>query len=226
MRSNTGTLIVSAVVALAIGLGLGALLFGSSSSTSSASATSSASGTSSTTAADTRPISLPASLGDFRDIVEVMADKGGKSSVVSGRRQNEATVAAATQTAYSHAFGGAAAAYRAYSDSGLARLPYVIAVRAPAPGLTIGPVLNPKYLGLATSTRDTKTVGPVQCQILWSPPTLAGQTPAPPSEIVVGCQRSGPHLTVFVGGGGFTGPAGLAGMVALANSAWSAASAG
>ncbi len=153
-----------------------------------------------------------------------MADKGAKASLLSSRRQSEATVAAATRTAYSQAYGGAAAAYRAYADSGLAKLPYVIAVRGATPGLTIGPVLDAKFLGLATPTRETKTVGPVQCQIQWSPPTLAGHTPDPSSEFIAGCQRSGAKLTVFVGGGGFTGPAGLATVVTLTNSAWSAVS--
>ena len=219
MMSNTARLIVSAVVALAVGLGLGALLFGSSSSSSPASGTSSGSA-----AADTRAITLPASLGGFRDVADVMAAQGVKTSIVANRRQTETTVAAATRAAYSHAYGGAAAAYRAYGDSGLAKMPYVIAVRATTPGLTIGPVVDPKVLGLATPTRETKTVGPVQCQIQWSPPTVAGHTPDPSSELVVGCQRSGSNLTVFVAGGGFAGPSGLATMVGLANSAWSAAS--
>ena len=220
MMSNTARLIVSAVVALAVGLGLGALLFGSSSSNNN----SSTSGTSAGTSVDTRAITLPASLGTFRDVTQVMAANGVKAGLVSRRRQTEASVAAATQAAYSHAYGGAAAAYRAYGDSGLGRLPYVIAVRAATPGLTVGPVLDPKFLGLATPTRETKTVGPVQCQIEWSPPTVAGQTPDPSSERVVGCQRSGSNVTVFVAGSGFAGPSGLATMVGLANSAWSAAS--
>jgi hypothetical protein len=219
MMSNTARLIVSAVVALAVGLGLGALLFGSSSSSSPPSGTSSGSA-----AADTRAITLPASLGGFRDVADVMAAQGAKTSIVANRRRTETTVAAATRAAYSHAYGGAAAAYRAYGDSGLAKMPYVIAVRATTPGLTIGPVVDPKVLGLATPTRETKTVGPVQCQIQWSPPTVAGHTPDPSSELIVGCQRSGSNLTVFVAGGGFAGPSGLATMVGLANSAWSAAS--
>ena len=155
-----------------------------------------------------------------------MTEKGVKASIITRRRQNEATVGAATRTAYSHAYGGAAAAYRDYADSGLAKLPYVIAVRATAPGLTIGPVLDPKFLELATAPRDTKTVGPVQCQIEWSPPTIAGHAPDPSSELVVGCQRSGSNVTVFAAGGGFTGPSGLEAMVGLANSAWSAVSTG
>ena len=134
MRSSTGTLIVGAVVALAVGLGLGALLFGSGGgSTSSSSSSSNSSGSSSSetagaTAADTRAISLPASLGGFRDVVDVTAAKGVKASIVTNRRQTETTVAAATRAAYSHAYGGAAAAYRAYGDSALAKMPYVIAV--------------------------------------------------------------------------------------------------
>ncbi len=52
------------------------------------------------------------------------------------------------------------------------------------------------------------------------------QTPPPSSEPVVGCQRSGPRLTVFVGGGGFTGPGGMSAMVGLANAAWASTSNG
>jgi hypothetical protein len=101
----------------------------------------------------------------------------------------------------------------------------VIAVRADAPGLTVGPVLDPAYLRLATPPRQVKTVGPV-CQIDWSPPTLAGQRPSHASEQVVGCQRSGQRLTVFVGGGGFIGPADLQTMANVTNVAWSAISGG
>ena len=222
MMSNTARLIVSAVVALAVGLGLGALLFGSSSIAAAARCVRNIR----RHAVDTRAITLPTSLGGFRDVADVMAAKGVKTSIVANRRQTETAVAAATRAAYSHAYGGAAAAYRAYGDSGLAKMPYVIAVRATTPGLTVGPVVDPKFLGLATPTRETKIVGPVQCQIEWSPPTVAGHTPDPSSELVVGCQRSGSNLTVFVAGGGFAGPSGLATMVGLANSAWSAASTG
>ncbi len=224
MKPNTGTVIVSAVVALAAGLGLGAC--GSSSkSSSSSSSNASSPGPTGTTAADTRPISLPASLDGYRDAADAMAARGTKASIVSAHRKNEAAVAAATQAAYSRAYGGAASAFRNYSDAGLSKFPYVIAVRAAAPGLTIGPVQDPKFLGLATPEREVKAVGAVQCQIDWSPPTVAGQTPAPSSELVVACQRSEGRVSVFVAGGGFAGPAGLAALVGLTNSAFSAASA-
>jgi hypothetical protein len=225
MRPTAITLALSAAVVLAVGLGLGALLFGSSGGSSSSTTTTSTA-TSASASADTQQISLPASLSGLRDAADVAADKGAKSSIVAGRRHNEAVVAAATAAAYSHAFGGAAAAYRAYSDSALLKLPYVIAVRAAAPGLTIGPVVDAKYLGLATAPREVTAVGAVQCQIEWAPITVAGQTPPPSSELVVGCQRSGPRLTVFVGGAGFTGPGGLSAMVGLANAAYAAASSG
>ena len=223
MKPNTGTVIVSTVVALAAGLGLGAC--GSSSKSSSTSSSSASSPGPTSTTAGTRPISLPASLDGYRDAADVMAAKGAKASIISARRKNEAAVAAATQAAYSRAYGGAASAFRNYSDAGLSKFPYVIAVRAATPGLTIGPVQDPKFLGLATPEREVKTVGAVQCQIDWSPPTVAGQTPAPSSELVVACQRSEGRLSVFVASGGFAGPAGLAALVGLTNSAFSAASA-
>jgi hypothetical protein len=219
MRSNAVVVLVSAVVALAVGLGLGALLFGGNSSHTSPSST-----TSKPTAADTRPIALPASLGGFHDVVAAEAAKGAKASVLDSRKRAEATVTAATTAAYSQAFGGASAAYHAYADSTLLKLSYVIAVRAAAPGLTVGPVQDAKYLGLATPSREVKAVGSVQCQIDWSPPTVAGQTPPDSSELIDGCQRTGPGLSVFVNGAGFRGRQGLNAMVGLANAAWSAAS--
>ncbi len=219
MRSNAVVILVSAVVALAVGLGLGALLFGGNSSHTTSSST-----TSKPTAADTRPISLPASLGGFHDVVAAEAAKGAKASVLDSRKRAEATVTAATTAAYSQAFGGASAAYHAYADSTLLKLSYVIAVRAAAPGLTVGPVQDAKYLGLATPSREVKAVGSVQCQIDWSPPTVAGQTPPDSSELIDGCQRTGPGVSVFVSGGGFRGQEGLNAMVGLADAAWSAAS--
>jgi hypothetical protein len=220
LRSNAIVVLVSAVGALAVGLALGALLFGGSRSKTSSSTT----GSAKPTAADTRPISLPASLGGFEDVLSAEAAKGAKASLIAARKRHEATVAAATVAAYSRAYGGVSAAYHAYADDTLLRLPYVIAVRAGAPGLTIGPVIDAKYLGLATPTREVKTVGSVQCQVDWSPPTVAGQTPPDSSELVVGCQRSGRGLTVFTNGGGFSGQRGLDAMVGLTNAAWSAAS--
>jgi hypothetical protein len=224
-QPKAGVIVVAVVVALAVGVGAGALLFKSSSTNSTASGTTA--GKTNTTA-DTRPITLPANLAGLTDITTVMASHHPSATTLTRQRSHQVRVRSETEAAYSAAFGGAAAAYRQYSDSGLQKLPYVIAVRGSAPGLTIGPVIDAVFLGLATPEREVKTVGEVSCQIFWSPPTVAGRTPPPSSEIVTGCQRSSSGVTVFTGGGGggFAGPAGLATMVNLTNAAWTAASAG
>jgi hypothetical protein len=210
---KTVTAAIAAAIGLAVGVGLGALLFSASSTTSTT-----------TTTVDPRPVSLPASLGGFRDITDVMAARSPQSAAVQRQRTHQADVSAATDAAYRKAFGGAGVAYRQYSDGALEKLPYVIAVRSPAPAMTLGPVISASYLGLATPEREVRTIGAVSCQILWSPPTVAGHTPAPSSERIVACQRSTGGLTVFTGGGLFAGPADLRAMVNLTNAAWSAAS--
>ena len=220
---KSAVIAIAVVVALAVGVGAGALLFHSSSTNSSSSGTT-AGKTSAT--ADTRPINLPASLAGLTDVITAIASHHPSAATLARQRSHQARVRSETEAAYSRAFGGAAAAYRQYSDGGLQKLPYVIAVRGPAPGLTIGPVIDAAFLGLATPEREVKTVGAVSCQIFWSPPTVAGRTPPPSSEIVTGCQRSSSGVTVFTGGGAFAGPAGLATMVNLTNAAWTAASAG
>jgi hypothetical protein len=100
----------------------------------------------------------------------------------------------------------------------------VIAVRAEAPGLTLGPVVDPAYLKLATPDREVKTFGDVQCEVIWNPPALQGQTPDPKNELTANCQRAGSGVTVLVGGSSFDGAQNQQLMVALTNAAWSAAS--
>jgi hypothetical protein len=216
VRGFGAPLLVGLVVGVAVGVGAGALLFGSDDGSGAKSA-----------AADTKPIKLPDTLGGFGDLVAVTASKSnGDSQQVDRQRDHQAKLKSMTEPAYSKAFGGAAATYRAYSDSGLEKTPYVIAVRAEAPGLTLGPVTDPAYLRLATPDREVKTFGEVSCQILWNPPTLEGKTPDPASQYVLNCQRSGSGVTVFVGGSGFVGPADVQAMVGLTNAAWSAVSGG
>ncbi len=136
-------LVVCAVVGLAVGIGAGALLFGSDDSS-----TKTTSAGSPTAGASTKPVSLPSTLGGFRDLVDVVRTKAPKPDQVKRQSDNQSKVRSATEAAYSKAFGGAATAYRAYSDGALLKTPYVIAVRAPAPGLTIGRVEDPAFLGL------------------------------------------------------------------------------
>lgn len=216
-----GALAVAAVVALVVGIGAGALLFGSSSSKTS-------SGTSETSGAVNRkPITLPESLGGFTDIADAMAANGASAGVLQRQRAHQAKVLADTVAQYSAAFGGAGVGYRAYADSGLLRLPFVIAVRASSPGLTTqAPVIDAAFLGLATPEREIKSVGAVSCRIDWVPPTVAGHTAPASSEHVSLCQRSTGGVTVLVGSGGFAGPADLQAMADLTNAAWTAASSG
>ena len=206
---------VAVVVGLAVGAGIGALAFGSSSSSTS---------TSSSGQISTKQITLPATLAGYKDVVDVIASKTSNQSPAQRQRTEQAKVKAETEAAYRQAFGGAAAAYREYADPGLQKLPYVIAVRGSAPGLTLGPVEDASFLGLARPEREVRAIGRVSCLIQWSPPTIAGRTPDPSSEHVTNCQRSDSGVSVFVGGAGFAGPTGLESLVSFANAAWSAAS--
>ena len=172
----------------------------------------------------TKAIKLPRTLDGFRDVVDVTADKASGTAVNNQRRRQEST-RQKTVAAYRKAYGGAAADYRAYSDDALQRMPWVIAVRAPSPGLVAGPVTDPKTLLLATPDHEVKTVGQVSCLVTWSPPTPYGKPVATESEVLSNCQRSSRGVTVFVGAAGsFRGPSGLQDMVDLTNAAWTAAS--
>jgi hypothetical protein len=172
---------------------------------------------------NTEPISLPSTLGDFKDIVDVAKTSGSGSSADTQSKMQDAT-RTATEEAYKKAYDGAAVAYRAYSDAGRERTPWVIAVRAKSPGLVLGPVSDPKLLQLANLPREVVDVGQAQCEVTWSPITPAGQTPPPESEIATVCQRTGNDLTVFVGGNGFTGPDSPRALADVADAAWAAVS--
>jgi hypothetical protein len=211
-RAIVWTLIALAV-GLALGVGAGAVLFGSDDEGSGGSGVSGGS----------EAIALPAQLGQFRDIAEVTASKSHGAGPEAAQQKRQADVKAATEAAYSKAFGGAAAGYRQYSDDELLRLPWVVAVRADAPGLTDGPVIDPSYLKQAKPPHDVEAVGDVSCAIIWDF-TPEGQTPKPSSEHVTNCQRSGSGLTVFTGGSSFEGPDGLQAMVDLTNAAFDAVS--
>jgi len=208
-----GPLAICLVAGLAIGLGTGAAVFSSGDDKGSGS-----------TKADTHAIELPATLAGFRDIEEVTATRTKQPKSLQQQRDHQQQLRTDTVAAYRKAFGGAAAAYRGYSNDSLDKMPYVIAVRAEAPGLTIGPVVDPAYFELATPDREVKAFGDVQCEIFWSPPALKGETPNPDDAITQNCRRSGSGTTVFVGGGGFDGAANQQLMVALTNAAWTTVS--
>ena len=176
-----------------------------------------------TTAADTRPVVLPSVLADLSDSADVQSSvKGAKPAVVEAARANNLKTAQRTAAAYSKASGGAPAGVRTYSDSNSERNAVVIAVRAASPGLTIGPVLDPDYLGLAQSQQRVETTGDVDCVIFAQQLTPKGQPIADDNDLTTICQRTGPTLTVQVHGSRFTGPTGRDHMVAVVNAAWTA----
>jgi hypothetical protein len=104
------------------------------------------SGSGSDAGVSTQPIALPDSLGAYGDLVQQNKKKGAASPAVANQVKHQKFVEQQTTAEYSKAYGGAAAAYHQYADDGLERLPWVIAVRAKAPGLTLGPVIDAKYL--------------------------------------------------------------------------------
>src|ERR1700743_1679271 len=99
----------------------------------------------------TAPISMPDEIDGYRELVAAIEWNGSPTKIVKAQSANQEKTAEATAAPYSKPFGGAAAAYRGYADPALLKLPYVIAVRAEAPGLVIGPVGDPSYLGLANA---------------------------------------------------------------------------
>jgi hypothetical protein len=170
----------------------------------------------------TEPISLPAEIDGYSELVKAVEARQSPDKVVEDQIANQEATGKATEAAYSKAFDGAATAYRTYADSELLQLPYVIAVRAEAPGMTIGPVVDPASVGLAKPEREVRAVGDVECQIIWSPPVTEGTKPDPSSELTTNCQRSGSGATVFIGSAGFEGPGGLKDMVSFTEAAWDA----
>jgi hypothetical protein len=177
-------------------------------------------------AASGGPLTLPGTLDGYRDIVSVVAGKSkGDPGVAKHQRAMQAKTRALTVAAYRKAFAGAAVDLREYSDGGLRHIFWVIAVGAPAPGLTIGPVEDPASLGEAVPQREVDWFGPVSCEINRTEVTLAGSKPNPAHELTVACERSQSGVTVFVGSANFRGPSGRTSMVAITNAAWKAVAA-
>jgi hypothetical protein len=177
-------------------------------------------------AVSTDPISLPEEIDGLKELAKAIEARQSPAHLVEDQDKNQEEVANATDAAYSKAFDGAAAAYLSYADSELLHMPYVIAVRAEAPGMTIGPVEDPSFLGLAKPEREVRAVGEVECQIIWSPPVTEGMTPDPSSELTTNCQRSGSGATVFVGAAGYEGPSGLKSLSSFTDAAWEAVTGG
>jgi hypothetical protein len=183
-------LVAILVVGLAVGAAVGALLLGGDDDGGGS--------------ADSAAVELPATLGEFRDVVEVSNEKR-EGDADPAQSENQDKVRAVTVDAYSKAFDGAGADYRQYSDAGLERMPWVIAVRAPAPGATVGPVIDPGYLKVAKPEREIQQFGDVACE-LFNEITSEEQTPPPEAEHAVRCQRTGSDLTVFAVGARLRGP--------------------
>jgi hypothetical protein len=180
-----------------------------------------------------RPVTLPSSLGGLQDYLAATEARIKNSSgstkrtaLLSSQKANQEKINSLTVAAYQRANPGAAVAYHAYTDGELLAQIGVIAVRATYPRLTLGPVLDPAYLGLAAPPQQIKTFGEVECVIAQMQITVAGRPIDPKNEAATMCQRTGPALTVQVyGGSSIPGPAGEQQMVALTEAAWTAASA-
>jgi hypothetical protein len=174
-----------------------------------------------TTKPNTTPIELPATLGGYKDLVELTKAKAQGGTDVASVEKRQANTERLTTAAYTAAFGGAASAFRSYADDRLEQLPSVVAVRTEAPGITYGPVVDPKDLRLAKSTNEVQKVGEVECLLFWLP-VPEGQTPPADQPNARQCQRVGDGRTVFVYGSGFNGQGGLQAMAKLTDTAWSA----
>jgi hypothetical protein len=158
----------------------------------------------------------PALLGSLMRFQDVPINSSGPGKVVA--RQHVEDNAKSTKL-LSQAYGGAAATVQDYADNGLLNMALLLLVRAPSPRPFV-PYQDAKFLGLATPPQQVLRYGDVWCEILYSPPTVAGRKPAPSSVNVVGCRKSNPKLTVWiqdVSGGLLHDPAAVA---ALVDQAW------
>ena len=113
-----------------------------------------------------------------------------------------------------------------YSDDELTSNVVVVAVRAQAPGLTIGPLSDPADLGLAAAQQEVVHVGDVDCNLVRQTLVAAGKPVDPQQERTVSCQRTGAGLTVIVTGNTGDGPSGQRQMVRATDEAWEAVDAG
>jgi hypothetical protein len=218
--------VVAVLVGLAVGVLVGYVAFGSDDGGSGSGSGGSASGSSASFATGSEPVELPESLGAFRDTIVVSKEKAGGSNppAVAEREKNAEEVARRTVEAYKEAYGGAGVGVRAYSDESLERQATVIAVRARVPGLTIGPVLDPKYLRLAKAQNEIVKFGETECQV-FNGVVPEGREPDPEMQTATICQRPGDKITVFVFGG-FNGADGPTTMAKLADDAYAAVAGG
>src|SRR4051794_10513222 len=64
----------------------------------------------------TKPISLPDTLGGFRDVVDASEAKGQNEPALGNSRKHQERTKQRTEAAYSKAYSGASSAYRQYAD--------------------------------------------------------------------------------------------------------------
>ena len=177
-----------------------------------------------------QPLTLPAELAGFSDLVAANKAVLGnsslsdakKASVLAGQQANQEEVSRLTIASYQRANPGAAVAYRSYADPKLLHFASVVAVRAGYPGLTIGPVVDPAFLGLAVAQQQVKSFGDVDCVVAQADLTQAGSPVDPATDLTTMCQRTSGALTVQVYGQSFKGAADQQSMVQLTRSAWAA----
>lgn len=152
-------------------------------------------------AVDTRAIELPAELAGLRDRSDVIEDEAGAERAETDRANAERSVAL-TKEWYDRAYDGAGFGMRTYADDELELAPTVIAVRAPAPGLTSGPVVDPEVLGIEAGPsvpRHVESDG-VECVEFSSVTVPAGQEADPDSVVTGLCSATDGTNTVFVHG--------------------------
>ena len=187
-------------------------------------------GTVAAATADTRTITLPQSVNGYQDLVAankaLLAGSSSastrQSTIVASQQANQAKVKSLTVAAYQAAYDGAAVDVHGYADAKLEHFVTVIAVRAGSPGLTLGPVTDAAYLGLAVNQQEVKAFGDVDCRVAHTNAVPAGKTVDPADQITTVCQRSAGALTVQVFGSAFDGADGQQAMVSLTNAAWAA----
>lgn len=155
---------------------------------------------------DTRAVELPAELAGLHERSDVV-EEASDAERAATERDNFDKTRARTEEWYDEAYDGAGFGMRAYADDDLAFLPTVIAVRAPSPGLTSGPVGDPEVLGLAAGPGLPERVEAdgVECVQFSTRAVPLGEEADPDDITTSACMISDEALTVFVHGIG-SGP--------------------
>lgn len=196
--------VVLTVLVAAVLLLTGAMSFGSGNATA---------------AVDARAVILPAQLAGFNDKDAVADARSTKDS--EHRRAITSRLYARTSQQYSTAYHGAGVGVRTFADADLMLLPTVIAVRAPAGGLTVGPDPDPADLGMGAPRQQVVMDGNVQCLIVNIEMVTKGKQIEPDKQITSICRLSDATMTVDVVGNG-PGVKGRQQMIELTKAAFAA----